>query len=109
MTVMCPLRPVSCTCTLCDPCAALCAAPCTCVSCATLCPPLCYPQAAADGSLVLLVQKLRSQPQILTAFARDAPLRQPDTVARLVEALQQLQVWGLCGVSGVNKTASFGS
>lgn len=51
-----------------------------------------YAQAAADGSLPVLVQKLRSQPQILTAYARDAPLRQPATVDALVAALQELQV-----------------
>lgn len=57
-------------------------APCVCLSA----------QAAADGSLPVLVQKLRSQPQILTAYARDAPLRQPATVDALVAALQELQV-----------------
>lgn len=40
----------------------------------------------------MLVQKLRSQPQILTAYARDAPLRQPAAADKLVAALQQMQV-----------------
>lgn len=57
--------------------------------CALLC---CAAQAAADGSLPVLVQKLRSQPQILTAYARDAPMRQPATADNLVTALQELQV-----------------
>lgn len=51
-----------------------------------------HAQAASDGSLAVLVQKLRSQPQILTAYARNAPLRQQATVDQLATALLQLQV-----------------
>lgn len=81
----CPARCIDCTC------AALTInnsqhhAPLDCL----LCP---ASQATADGSLPVLVQKLRSQPQILTAYARDAPLRQPATADKLVAVLQQLQV-----------------
>ena len=59
----------------------------------------CGVQAAADGTLVVLVQKLRSQPQILTAYARDAPLRQTATAEKLAAVLQELQV--CCGVAGL--------
>jgi hypothetical protein len=40
----------------------------------------------------VLLQKLRSQPQILTAYARNAPLRQAATAEQLLPALQELQV-----------------
>jgi hypothetical protein len=49
-------------------------------------------QAIADGSLVTLVQRLRSQPQIITAYARDALIRDAKAAERLVAQLQQLQV-----------------
>jgi hypothetical protein len=49
-------------------------------------------QAVADGSLVTLVQRLRSQPQIITAYARDALIRDAAAADRLVAELQQLQV-----------------
>jgi hypothetical protein len=49
-------------------------------------------QALADGSLVTLVQRLRSQPQIITAYARDALIRDAKAAERLVAQLQQLQV-----------------
>jgi hypothetical protein len=49
-------------------------------------------QAIADGSLVTLVQRLRSQPQIITAYARDALIRDANAAERLVAQLQQLQV-----------------
>ncbi|KAF6257808.1 hypothetical protein COO60DRAFT_1189330 [Scenedesmus sp. NREL 46B-D3] len=48
-------------------------------------------QAVADGSLVTLVQRLRSQPQIITAYARDALVRDASAADRLVAQLQQLK------------------
>lgn len=53
----------------------------------------CYAvQAAADGSLIVLIQKLRSQPQILTAYARDAEIRDAKVAQELVLLLQELKV-----------------
>lgn len=49
-------------------------------------------QAAADGSLAVLLQRLRTQPQIATAYAHDAPVRDAGAVEQLVAQLQVLQV-----------------
>ncbi|WIA36695.1 hypothetical protein OEZ86_007972 [Tetradesmus obliquus] len=48
-------------------------------------------QAIDDGSLVTLVQRLRSQPQIITAYTRDALIRDAKAAERLVAQLQQLK------------------
>ncbi len=48
-------------------------------------------QAAVDGSLVTLCSKLPSQPQIASAYAKNAPMRSK-RVAQLQVALEPLQV-----------------
>lgn len=49
-------------------------------------------QAAADGALAPLVAALRKQPQILTAYTKAAPLRDPALSAQLETLVSQLQV-----------------
>lgn len=49
-------------------------------------------QAAADGSLAAAVAKLQGQPQLLTAYARQAPVRNKAISARFQACVLQLQV-----------------
>ena len=49
-------------------------------------------QAAADGSLGVLVDKVRSQPQIFTAYSKAAPIRDKHCSAALQAILLPLKV-----------------
>lgn len=48
-------------------------------------------QAAADGSLGILVDKVHSQPQIFTAYGRDAPIRDRVSTAELKRLVEPLK------------------
>jgi hypothetical protein len=60
-----------------------------------------FVQAISDGSLVTLVQRLRSQPQIITAYARDALIRNAQAAERLVAQLQQAKVISSASVNSL--------
>ena len=49
-------------------------------------------QAVKDGSLAAMLGKLQGQPQLLSAYARQAPVRDRAQVTLLQAALLQLQV-----------------
>ena len=59
-------------------------------------------QAVADGSLLVLVDKVRSQPQVYTAYRPSAALRCREMVMELLAALRPLQVHPLMGRSNTN-------
>ncbi len=49
-------------------------------------------QGVSDGALAVLVEKVRSQPQILGAYKRTAPMRSRESVMEFCAALACLKV-----------------
>ena len=50
-------------------------------------------QAAEDGSLPFLISKVRTQPQVYTAYLKTAPLRDRAMSAELEAAMLPLKVY----------------
>jgi hypothetical protein len=49
-------------------------------------------QAASDGCLATLFEKIGAQPQVLTAYAREAPVRNKALLAELLPHIAELKV-----------------
>lgn len=48
-------------------------------------------QGSSDGSLAIVLNKVRSQPQIIGAYKRSAPMRNRESVMEACAALKALQ------------------